>query len=150
MEPFRALPSSEDPVIVFMGVKTDGKTAVFLVSSASATTGEGNCEPDDTCTFLYMKEGQQQSFEAVDANDQVVTYALKLLKVNVEKTDAPTSASSSSSRSAAPPRRAARAERAGRHRAEHRRAQTASPRASGHRLLSARSAPRRRSRGGAK
>ena len=99
-----------------MGVKTDGKTAVFLVSSASATTGEGNCEPDDTCTFLYMKEDQQQSFEAVDANDQVVTYALKLLKINVEETDGPKNASSSSSRSA---RRAARrAERARRARAQ--------------------------------
>ena len=110
VEPFRALPSSEDPVVVFMGVKTDGKTAVFLVSSASGTTGEGNCEPDDTCTFLYMKEDQQQSFEAVDANDQVVNYALKILKINVEETEAPQSSSSSSSRAA---RRAARrAERA--------------------------------------
>jgi hypothetical protein len=110
LDPFRALPSSEDPVVVFMGVKTDGKTAVFLVSSSSGTTGEGDCEPDDTCTFLYMKEDQQQSFEAVDANDQVVTYALKLLKINVEETDAPQSSSSSSSRAA---RRAARrAERA--------------------------------------
>ncbi len=70
-----------------MGVKSDGKTAVFLVSSASGTTGEGNCEPDDTCTFLYMKKDQQQSFEAVDENDQVVTYVLKLLKINVEETE---------------------------------------------------------------
>jgi hypothetical protein len=115
VEQFRALPSSEDPVVVFMGVKTDGKTAVFLVSSASGTTGEGNCEPDDTCTFLYMKEDQQQTFEAVDASDQVVTYVLKLLKINVEETDGPKNASSSSSRSA---RRAARrAERTRRARA---------------------------------
>jgi hypothetical protein len=104
------LPSSSNPFVVFLGIKADGKTAVFLVSSSSGTTGEGDCEPDDTCTFLYMKEDQQQSFEAVDANDQVVTYALKLLKINVEETDAPQSSSSSSSRAA---RRAARrAERA--------------------------------------
>ena len=73
----------------------DGETAVFLVSSASSTTGEGNCEPDDTCTFLYMKAGEQQSFESVDGNDQVVTYVLKMLQVNMEKTDAPQDASSS-------------------------------------------------------
>jgi hypothetical protein len=89
LDQFRALPSSEDPVIVFMGVRTDGETAVFLVSSASSTTGEGNCKPDDTCTFLYMKPGEQQSFEAIDGNNAVITYVLKLLDVNVEKTKAP-------------------------------------------------------------
>ena len=110
LEPFRALPSSQDPVIVFMGVKTDGETAVFLVSTATGTSGEGDCEPDDTCTFLYMKADEQQTFEAVDANDQVVTYVLKLLKVNVEKAEAPSDGKSSS-------RAARRAERARRARA---------------------------------
>jgi hypothetical protein len=111
LENFRALPSSQNPVVVFMGVKDDGETAVFLVSSASSTTGEGDCEPDDTCTFLYMTAGQQQSFEAVDANDQVVTYVLKLLDVNVEETAGPEEASSKSERRAA--RRAARERRSG-------------------------------------
>jgi hypothetical protein len=95
LEQFRALPSSENPVVVFMGVRTDAETAVFLVSSASSTTGEGNCEPDDTCTFLYMKAGETQSFEAIDGSDQVVTYTLKLLNVNVEKADAPKGADAS-------------------------------------------------------
>lgn len=115
LERFRALPSSENPVVVFMGVKTDGETAVFLVSSATGTTGEGNCEPDDTCTFLYMKKDQQQSFEAVDENNQVVTYVLKLLKVNVEETKAPQSKNSSSSSKAS---KASRAERRAARRAE--------------------------------
>lgn len=109
LERFRALPSSENPVIVFMGVTVDGDDAVFLVSSASGTTGEGDCQPDDTCTFLYMSPGQQQAFESVDGNDQVVTYVLKLLDVNVEETEAPKSASSSSSKAS---RRAARVARA--------------------------------------
>jgi hypothetical protein len=95
LDQFRALPSSQDPVVVFMGARTDGETAVFLVSSASSTTGEGDCEPDDTCTFLYMKAGEQQSFEAVDGNNEVVTYVLKLLDVNLEKTDAPEGATTS-------------------------------------------------------
>ena len=89
LDQFRALPSSQDPVVVFMGARTDGETAVFLVSAASSTTGEGNCEPDDTCTFLYLKAGEQQSFEAVNGNDEVVTYVLKLLDVNVEEIKAP-------------------------------------------------------------
>ena len=93
---FRSLPSSQDPVVVFMGVKEDGETAIFLLSSAATSTGEGNCEPDDTCTFLYMKEGDEQRIEAVNENDEVVTYELVLLDIDVKRTDGPEKAASSS------------------------------------------------------
>ena len=93
---FRSLPSSEDPVVVFMGVKEDGETAIFLQSSAASSTGEGNCEPDDTCTFLYMKAGDKQRIEAVNSNDEVVTYELVLLDIDVKRTDGPEKATSSS------------------------------------------------------
>ena len=93
---FRSLPSSQDPVVVFMGVKEDGETAIFLQSSAATSTGEGNCEPDDTCTFLYMKEGDKQRIEAVNENDEVVTYELVLLDIDVKRTDGPEKAASSS------------------------------------------------------
>ena len=93
---FRSLPSSQDPVVVFMGVKEDGETAIFLLSSAASSTGEGNCEPDDTCTFLYMKEGDEQRLEAVNENDEVVTYELVLLGIDVKRTDGPEKATSSS------------------------------------------------------
>jgi hypothetical protein len=93
---FRSLPSSEDPVVVFMGVREDGETAIFLLSSAATSTGEGNCEPDDTCTFLYMKKGDEQRLEAVNANDEIVTYELVLLDIDVKRTDGPEKATSSS------------------------------------------------------
>lgn len=93
---FRSLPSSQDPVVVFMGVKEDGETAIFLLSSAASSTGEGNCEPDDTCTFLYMKKGDEQRIEAVNENDEVVTYELVLLDIDVKRTDGPEKATSSS------------------------------------------------------
>ena len=116
LERFRALPSSENPVVVFMGVTTDGEQAVFLVSAASSTTGEGDCEPDDTCTFLYMKTGQTQTFEAVDDNDAVVTYTLKLLETKAEETEAPQSTSSSKRAATRAQRRARRAQRIARDR----------------------------------
>jgi len=108
---FRALPSSQNPVVVFMGVRQDGKTAVFLVSSAAATTGEGNCEPDDTCTFLYMRIGDKQSIEAVNSNDEVVTFGLVLLDIDVKRTDGPEEAQKSSRTKRS---RAAKSARAGR------------------------------------
>ncbi len=99
LERFRALPSSQNPVVVFMGTTDGGDDAVFMVSATSPTTGEGDCQPDDTCTFLYMQPGQTQSFEAIDANDQVITYVLKLLDIKAEETEAP-KASTSSKRAA--------------------------------------------------
>jgi hypothetical protein len=95
LQQFRSLPSSEDPVLVFMGVKEDGETAIFLQSSGATSTGEGNCEPDDTCTFLYMKAGDEQRIEAVTSNDEVVTYKLVLLDIEVKRTDGPEKAQSS-------------------------------------------------------
>lgn len=96
LQQFRSLPSSQDPVLVFMGVKEDGETAIFLQSSAASSTGEGNCEPDDTCTFLYMKKGDKQRLEAVNENDEVVTYELVLLGIDIKRTDGPEKATSSS------------------------------------------------------
>jgi hypothetical protein len=96
LQQFRSLPSSQDPVVVFMGVKEDGETAIFLLSSAASTTGEGNCEPDDTCTFLYMKKGDEQRIEAVNSDDEIITYELVLLDIDVKRTDGPDKAQSSS------------------------------------------------------
>jgi len=95
---FRSLPGSDNPVIVFMGVKNDGKTAVFLVSAKATTTGDGKCSPSDTqCTFLYMKKGDKQVIETVEADGVTITdYTLKLKGINVKRTTAPEKAAKSS------------------------------------------------------
>jgi hypothetical protein len=96
---FRALPSSENPVIVFMGVRNDGETAVFLVSANATTTGDGKCAPSDTeCTFLYMKKDDSQTIESVDSAGAVTDYTLELRDINVKRTTAPQKASSSTVR----------------------------------------------------
>jgi hypothetical protein len=112
---FRALPSSDNPVAIFMGVKKDGKTAVFLLSSSTTTTGDGDCQPTDTnCTFLYMKAGDSQIIETVTSDGEIATYELDLISIDAEPVKAPDSAKSSESPSALdsagdPARRAARA-----------------------------------------
>jgi hypothetical protein len=96
---FRALPSSDDPIVVFMGVRDDGKTAVFLVSAAATATGDGNCQPSgDQCTFLYMKKGDKEALEAVGQDNQVIDYELELRDVSVKKTSGPTKANASRSK----------------------------------------------------
>jgi hypothetical protein len=99
---FRALPGSDNPVLVFMGVKSDGKTAVFLVSAKATTIGDGKCAPSDTeCTFLYMKKGDKQTIEAIDTTGAITDYTLELKSVDVKQTSAPAKAKSSKSRRAA-------------------------------------------------
>jgi hypothetical protein len=93
---FRALPSSDNPVMVFMGVRPDAETAVFLVAADASTTGDGTCKPSDTeCTFLYMKKDDKQTIEATNVDGTVTDYTLKLLDVNIKRTDSPNKASAS-------------------------------------------------------
>jgi hypothetical protein len=95
LERFRALPSSDNPIVIFMGVKTDGKTAVFMVSSEATTTGDGRCEPSESsCLFLYMKKGDEQTIEAIDSNGDITTYQLELRDINVKTLDKAASGSS--------------------------------------------------------
>ena len=95
---FRALPGSDNPIVVYMGVRNDGATAVFLVSANATTTGDGKCSPTDTeCTFLYLKKGETQTIEAVDADGAITDYTLKLKDINVKQTKGPQKAKASSS-----------------------------------------------------
>jgi hypothetical protein len=99
---FRALPGSDNPIVVFIGVRNDGETAVFLVSANATTTGDGKCSPSDTeCTFLYLKKKQSQTIEAVDADGAITDYTLELTGINVKKTKGPERAQSHSSSSKA-------------------------------------------------
>ena len=107
---FRSLPGSDNPVVVFMGVKNDGVTAVFLVSAKATTTGDGKCSPSDTqCTFLYMKKGDKQTIETVESDGVTITdYTLKLKAIKVKRTTAPEKAAKSSKVHSAAARRASR------------------------------------------
>jgi hypothetical protein len=93
---FRALPTSDNPIVVFMGVKSDGKTAVFLIAANASVDGDGSCKPSDTeCTFLYMKKGDKETIEAVDTTGAITDYTLELKDIDVKRTSGPEKASTS-------------------------------------------------------
>jgi hypothetical protein len=82
------LPSETDPVVVFMGVLTDGETAVFLVSDEAVARGDGECNPDPTnCKFVYMKKGDVELIDVpgTDGDSTVTTYELRLRSIDVKK-----------------------------------------------------------------
>jgi hypothetical protein len=113
---FRALPSADNPVAIFMGVKRDGETAVFLLSSSTTTTGDGNCEPTDSeCTFLYLKAGDSQVVETVTTDGEIVTYDLELVSVDAKATTGPAKAGASNKAGASKKANASAERKASRH-----------------------------------
>ena len=76
------LPSSTNPFFVFLGVLSDGKTAVFLVSSDATATGDGKCKPTpDQCDTIEMRAGDTEFFDVAQGTAGVTQYELDLLKV---------------------------------------------------------------------
>jgi hypothetical protein len=76
------LPSTTDPFFIFLGVLSDHKTAVFLISSDATATGDGTCKPDpDQCDTIEMKAGDTEFFDVAQGNAGVLQYELDLLKV---------------------------------------------------------------------
>jgi hypothetical protein len=75
------IPDEKTPLLVFLGVTSDRKKAVFLVDSKLDTSGEGSCKPSgNECTFLYLAQGEdsnEQLFTDVDGTE----YTLRLDKL---------------------------------------------------------------------
>ena len=57
----QALPSSDEPVLIYLGVLKDHKTAVFIVDSGVVAQGDGTCKPSrTTCETIRLKEGETE------------------------------------------------------------------------------------------
>lgn len=81
------LPSATNPLLVFLGVKNDRRTAVFLVSSLASPTGQGTCTPKPTqCEFLSLKLGQAESLLTVNSHGGADIYNLGLTGVRLTPT----------------------------------------------------------------
>jgi hypothetical protein len=62
----QALPDSELPVLIYLGVLDDQKTAVFLLDSGVLAQGDGTCMPSrTTCETIHIKEGETEFFDVV-------------------------------------------------------------------------------------
>jgi hypothetical protein len=84
------LPSEENPVSVFMGIKDGGKTALFMIlDPGMEVTGEGNCTPSpDRCGFveLKVKEDRDEVFLNSSRGDD---YNLRLLRIRRVRVNEP-------------------------------------------------------------
>lgn len=63
------LPSQRSPLLIFLGVTTDGDHAVFLVDSTLEAKGEGRCSPKASeCATLSIGAGSEHGFTDPDGN----------------------------------------------------------------------------------
>jgi hypothetical protein len=77
-------PSRTNPILVLLGVKSDQKTAVFLVSSSASATGKGTCVPlPSPCTFLELTTGEKERVLNVGRNGNYATYQLELTAIRL-------------------------------------------------------------------
>jgi hypothetical protein len=93
----KALPSSEDAALIYLGLLKDRKTAVFLVDGAAKVQGDGRCLPSNAdCQTLQMKRGDTAFIDMPGADGgSDRQFQLDLVKIRTsETTDAKAAARS--------------------------------------------------------
>jgi hypothetical protein len=86
METLDLLPDDQNPVVSFMGMTDNAKTAVFfVVDPAFEADGEGTCNPSpDDCRFIYMGLEDDRDEETLSAAEGAIEYTLQLTKINIK------------------------------------------------------------------
>ena len=89
MKTLDLLPDDQNPVVSFMGMTDNAKTAVFfIVDPAFEASGEGECRPDeDDCRFIYLGVDDDRDEETLSAAEGALEYTLKLNKINIQDLD---------------------------------------------------------------
>ena len=84
----KALPSAAEPVLVYLGLSEDAKTAVFLVDAGVMPQGDGACKPSPAnCETIHMRVGDTEFFDVTDEDGNVAAqYQLDLLRIKTKRT----------------------------------------------------------------
>ncbi len=81
------LPNASRPIVVFLGMRRDRTTAVFLVSTDVRVQGLGQCVPSQkTCEAIELREGDVALLDYTRKNGNVEQYELDLTAVMLHQT----------------------------------------------------------------
>ncbi|MBS1870860.1 MAG: hypothetical protein JSS99_14495 [Actinobacteria bacterium] len=81
------LPSALHPVVVFLGMRRDRATAVFLVSTDVHVQGLGQCVPSrKDCEAIQLRAGDTAFLDFAQHDGSVVQYELDLVRVTLHQT----------------------------------------------------------------
>lgn len=77
-----ALSALSAPLVLFLGVKDDGKSAVFTVLADAAVSGDGVCRPSaNDCQVVGLKAGDAELFDVPASDGRALRYELQVDKV---------------------------------------------------------------------
>jgi hypothetical protein len=80
------LPDAKSPIVVFMGVRPDGRTATFALMHEAILRGDATCRPSSLkCQFIDLKAGQKEQLDYVMPSLSVVRYELDVVSVGAAK-----------------------------------------------------------------
>lgn len=98
LERLQPLPAAAEPVLIYLGVLKDGKTAVFLVDHGVQAIGDGDCRPSpDECETIRLRAGDTEFIDVKDEAGAVTAqYQLDLLKIHRTSTTSAREAKASS------------------------------------------------------
>ena len=81
------LPNANHPIVVFLGMRRDHATAVFLVSTDVHVQGVGQCVPSrKDCEAIELREGDVALLDYTQADGTVEQYELDLDRVTLHQT----------------------------------------------------------------
>lgn len=79
-------PSENRPYLIFLGLLSDKKTAVFLLSSDVTANGEGACRPSKTtCETVELNVGEAELLDIAMEGGNPVQYELEVQSIDAGK-----------------------------------------------------------------
>jgi hypothetical protein len=83
------LPSASDPRVVFAGVDSSGKGAIFTLAGEAILHGQGTCMPSATqCEAVVLAAGQVEEFTYLEASGSTAVYELKVERISKRQASA--------------------------------------------------------------
>jgi hypothetical protein len=95
-----ALPKASNPIVIFIGMRGDRETAVFMLSTDVNAQGDGRCRPSvKLCETIELREGDIAFLDVRDEDGAVTQYELDLVDVALHETTSEGKASRTLARS---------------------------------------------------
>ncbi len=92
------LPSAHQPLLVFRGVTSKGRSATFTLVGEAILTGTGACLPSpQQCQAVDLKPGETEQLNYLQSNGEAVIYELRVLSIE-KRTASASSAKASAAR----------------------------------------------------
>ena len=77
------LPTSDEPLLVYLGLTRDGRSAVFMLDAGVTVVGDGRCRPDPAdCQTIELERGETAFLEVAGDDGAKTQYQLDLVKIH--------------------------------------------------------------------